>query len=511
MFRSVLTGCLCGVDAYIIHAEVDVSTGLPGFSMVGSLSNEVKEAKERVQVALKNTDFDLPPNKITINLSPADIRKDGTCFDLPIAIGLLGCFGLFEEDRLTGTVFLGELGLNGELKTVNGVLPIVKAAAKQGVRECIVPMGNLAEGSVIPGITVRGAVHIKQVLEFLQEDMECKDEMLPPGKCRLEEFLQRAERECQFDFAEVKGQRMAKRAAEIAAAGFHNLALSGPPGAGKSMIAKRIPGILPKLTAGEALDVSAIYSVAGLLSEDMPIITTRPFQSPHHTISGAALVGGGSKVHPGAISLAHKGVLFLDELTEFPRSILENLRQPMEDKKVNIVRVHGNYVFPSDFMLVCAMNPCKCGFYPDKNKCTCTESELHRYRGKLSGPLIDRIDMYVETQRLDLSSLSGMDNGESTAVIRERVARARELQEMRFRGENIQFNSQMEVQGIEKYCLLGSKEKKLMELAYNSLQLSARTYHRVLKVARTIADLEGEEKILERHISEALAYRFMKG
>ena len=341
--------------------------------------------------------------------------------------------------------------------------------------------------------------------------MDRKGEMLPPGNCRLEEFLQGAERECSFDFAEVKGQRMANRAAEIAAAGFHNLALSGPPGAGKSMIAKRIPGILPKLTAGEALDVSAIYSVAGLLSEDRPIITTRPFQSPHHTISGAALVGGGSKVRPGAISLAHKGVLFLDELTEFPRSILENLRQPMEDKKVNIVRVHGNYVFPSDFMLVCAMNPYKCGFYPDKNRCTCTESELHRYRGKLSGPLIDRIDMYVETQRVDLSSLSGKDNGESTAVIRERVARARELQEIRFRGENIQFNSQMEVQGIEKYCLLGSKEKKLMELAYNSLQLSARTYHRVLKVARTIADLEGEEKILEKHISEALAYRFMKG
>ncbi|MBQ7918644.1 MAG: YifB family Mg chelatase-like AAA ATPase [Lachnospiraceae bacterium] len=511
MFRSVLTGCLSGVDANIIHTEVDVSTGLPGFSMVGSLSNEVKEAKERVQVALKNTDFDLPPNKITINLSPADIRKDGTCFDLPIAVGLLGCFGLFEEDRLRGTVFLGELGLNGELKAVNGVLPIVKAAAKLGVEECIVPNGNLAEGSVIPGITVRGAEHIKQVLKFLQEDEERKDELLPPGKCRLEEYLQKAEQECFLDFAEVKGQKLAKRAAEIAAAGFHNLALSGPPGAGKSMIAKRIPGILPKLSVRESLDVSAIYSVAGLLSEDMPIVTTRPFQSPHHTISGAALVGGGGKVRPGAISLAHKGVLFLDELTEFPRSILENLRQPMEDKKVNIVRVHGSYVFPSDFMLVCAMNPSKCGFYPDMNKCTCTEAELHRYRGKLSGPLIDRIDMHVETQRVDLSSLSDAEVGESTAVIRERVSAARELQEKRFGGQHIQFNSQMEVQDIEKYCRLEGKEKKLMELAYNSLELSARTYHRVLKVARTIADLEGEERILERHISEALAYRFMRG
>ncbi len=511
MFRSVLTGCLCGVDANIIHAEIDVSTGLPGFSMVGSLSNEVKEAKERVQVALKNTDFDLPPNKITINLSPADIRKDGTGFDLPIAVGLLSCFGLMEEERLEGTLFLGELGLNGEIKPVNGVLPIVKAAARQGIKECIVPKENLGEGSVIPGIVVRGTEHIRQVLEFLQEDVARKDELLAPGKCLMEEYLKKAENECAYDFADVKGQKMAKRAAEIAAAGFHNLALSGPPGAGKSMIAKRIPGILPGLTAREALEVSAIYSVAGYLSEDMPLITTRPFQSPHHTISGAALVGGGSKVRPGAISLAHKGVLFLDELTEFPRSILENLRQPIEDKKVNIVRVHGNYVFPSDFMLVCAMNPCKCGFYPDKNKCTCTESELHRYRGKLSGPLIDRIDMYVETQRVDLSSLSGTDTGESTAVIRERVAGARTIQERRFQGGNIQFNSQMEVQDIEKYCLLEEKGKRLMELAYNSLQLSARTYHRVLKVARTIADLEGEERIMERHISEALAYRFMRG
>ncbi|MBQ8821152.1 MAG: YifB family Mg chelatase-like AAA ATPase [Lachnospiraceae bacterium] len=511
MFRSVLTGCLCGVDANIIHAEVDVSTGLPGFSMVGSLSNEVKEARERVQVALKNTDFDLPPNKITINLSPADIRKDGTCFDLPIAVGLLGCFGLFEEERIEGVLFLGELGLNGEIKPVNGVLPIVKAAAKQGIRECIVPKRNLAEGSVIPGIIVRGAEHIRQVLEFLQAEEEEKKGLLVTGECRLEDFLKQAENSCSLDFAEVKGQKMAKRAAEIAAAGFHNLALSGPPSAGKSMIAKRIPGILPKLTIQEALDVSAIYSVAGLLTEEMPIVTERPFQSPHHTISGAALVGGGSKVRPGAISLAHKGVLFLDELTEFPRSILENLRQPIEDKRVNIVRVHGSYVFPTDFMLVCAMNPCKCGFYPDKNKCTCTENELHRYRGKLSGPLIDRIDMYVETQRVDLRSLSKMEKGESTAVIRERVSKARGLQERRFRELPFQFNSQMEVQDIERFCHLEEKEKRLMELAYNSLELSARTYHRVLKVSRTIADLEGEERILERHISEALAYRFMKG
>lgn len=511
MFRSVLTGGLCGVDATIIHAEVDVSTGLPGFSMVGSLSNEVKEARERVQVALKNTDFDLPPNKITINLSPADIRKDGTCFDLPIAVGLLGCFGLYEEEKTEGLLFLGELGLNGELKPVNGVLPIVKAAATGGIRECIVPKKNLAEGSVIPGIKVRGAEHIRQVLEFLQAEVEEREEVLPLGQCHLEDYLKEAEHTGGPDFSEVKGQKMAKRAAEIAAAGFHNLALSGPPGAGKSMIAKRMPGILPSLTIPEALDVSAIYSVAGLLTEERPIVTERPFQSPHHTISGAALVGGGSKVRPGAISLAHKGVLFLDELTEFPRSILENLRQPMEDKRVNIVRVHGSYVFPSDFMLVAAMNPCKCGFYPDKNKCTCTESELHRYRGKLSGPLIDRIDMYVETQRVDLGSLSRQEQGESTAVIRKRVSQARLLQEDRFKGRFLKFNSQMEVGDIEKYCLLEKKERQLMELAYNSLGLSARTYHRILKVARTIADLEGEERILERHISEALAYRFMKG
>lgn len=507
MFCSVMTGCLCGVDANIICAEADISTGLPTFSMVGSLSNEVREAKERVQVALKNAGLAMPPNKITINLSPADIRKEGTGFDLPIAVGLLGCLGLFERERLEGRLFLGELGLNGELKPISGVLPIVNAAAKHGVRECIVPLGNLTEGSMIPKICVKGVSHIRQVLEFLQAKEETAERLLPTGSCHLEELLQTGRQEVCPDFSDVKGQRMAKRAAEIAAAGFHNLALSGPPGAGKSMIAKRIPGILPPLTVQEALDVSAVYSAAGLLTEELPLITRRPFQSPHHTISGAALVGGGGKVRPGAISLAHKGVLFLDELTEFPRSILETLRQPIEDRQVNIVRVHGSYVFPADFMLVCAFNACKCGFYPDKNRCTCTQSELHKYQNKLSGPLIDRIDLFVETQRVELSSLAQRGREETTQDIRERVEMARERQRGRFLGQSIRFNSQMELADIEKYCVLGKGEKQLMELAYTSLGLSARTYHRVLKVARTIADLEGEENISEEHISEALAYR----
>lgn len=508
MYSSILTGGLNGMEAYLLHAEVDISHGLPGVSMVGSLSNEVREAKERIQVALKNTGYDMPPNKITINLSPAHIRKEGSGYDLPIAVGMLQCLGYFDEKAVESIMFVGELGLNGEIKPIHGILPIVKVAAEAGISCCIVPKANAMEGSVIPDIAVKGVENIVQLVQFLQvEAQKQRDIILPTYSCTLGQIRKKQKEKKHEDFSEVRGQEMAKRAAEIAAAGFHNLLMSGPPGGGKSMIAKRIPGILPELSDKECLEVSSIYSVAGLLDADTPLVTERPFQSPHHTISNAALVGGGVRIHPGAISLSHRGVLFLDELTEFPRNILECLRQPLEDHKVSIARVQGNFQYPSNFMLVCAMNPCKCGYYPDKNRCTCTQKDMIQYWNRLSGPLLDRIDMYVETSRVDLMKLQGGGKEECTETIRKRVESARKIQEKRFRKKDYTFNSEMKAADMDEFCALGREEKKLMEMAYTKLKLSARTYHRVLKVARTIADLAGCESISYKHISEALAYR----
>ncbi len=512
MYSSILTGSLYGIEANLIYVEVDISTGLPGFSMVGSLSSEVREARERVQVALKNADFDIPPKKITINLAPANLKKDGTGFDMPIAIGILQTLGYFEEKATENILFVGELGLDGEIKPVSGILPIVKEAARRGVGTCVVPWDNRVEGSVIPDIRVRGARNICQLTAFLQEtDPGRQEELLPAQPCGTRQILEREQYRTDCDFSEIKGQEVARRAAEIAAAGFHNLLMSGPPGGGKSMIARAMAGILPPMTWQESIEVTAIHSVAGVLDRENPLILRRPFQSPHHTISGAALIGGGVHTHPGAISLAHRGVLFLDELTEFPRNILECLRQPLEDRQVNIARVQGNYIYPADFMLVCAMNPCRCGFFPDKNRCRCTEAELAKYWNRLSGPLLDRMDMYVETSRIELEKLQSLSPGESSAQIRRRVVEARAVQEERFKGKKYSFNGDMEAGELERFCELGREEKRLMELAYRRLDLSARTYHRILKVARTIADLGHSEHIREEHLSEALAYRLTEG
>jgi len=508
MFSSILTGCISGVDAAIIHAEVDVSTGLPGFSLVGSLSSEVREARERVQVSLKNVGYHIPPNKITINLSPADLRKEGTGYDVPIAVGLLQSLGYFEEKSTDNMLFIGELGLNGEIKSVKGILPIVRAAAAAHISCCFVPFENCMEGSMISGIQVRGMKTISQLVIYLmEEDQNVKDQILPICSTEFSCLQRQGQTGEKLDFSQVRGQQMAKRAAEIAAAGFHNLLMSGPPGGGKSMIAKRIPGILPEMTEQECLEVSEIYSVAGFLNEERPLILKRPFMSPHHTATYSAMVGGGSKVRPGAVSLAHRGVLFLDELPEFPRPVLECLRQPLEDRRIEIARNNGTYRFPADFMLVCAMNPCKCGFYPDKNKCTCTTAELQHYQNKISGPLLDRIDLYVETSRIDYDSLKSQVQEESTEDIRKRILLARRRQEQRFSKCTYHFNGEMGVEDIEKYCVLGKEQQTLMEMAYKKLGLSARMYHRILKVARTIADLDGEDEIQTAHLSEALSYR----
>lgn len=512
MYSSILTGSLFGIEANLIYVEVDISTGLPGFSMVGSLSSEVREARERVQVALKNADFDIPPKKITINLAPANLKKDGTGFDVPIAIGILQTLGYFRREATENILFAGELGLDGEIRPISGVLPIVREAALRGIGTCIIPWDNRVEGSVIPGIRVRGVRNIHQLTAFLQEsDVIRQEELLPTQPCTTQEILEKEQYSIGSDFSEIKGQEIARRAAEIAAAGFHNLLMSGPPGGGKSMIARAMAGILPPMTWQESIEVTAIYSVAGMLDQENPLILRRPFQSPHHTISGVALIGGGIHTHPGAISLAHRGVLFLDELTEFPRNILECLRQPLEDRQVNIARAQGNYIYPADFMLVCAMNPCRCGFFPDKNKCRCSEGELAKYWGRLSGPLLDRMDMYVETSRIELQKLQSLRQGESSAQIRQRVVEARAVQEERFCGKKYSFNGDMEAGELERYCELGREEKQLMGLAYRQLDLSARTYHRILKVARTIADLGHSERIREEHLTEALAYRLTEG
>lgn len=508
MFSCINAGTVFGVEAGRVFVEVDVSNGLPGFIMVGSLAGEVREAKERVSVALKNAEYELPPKKITVNLSPANLRKEGTGFDLPIAVGILQNLGYFLPESTENTLFVGELGLNGEIKKVNGVLPIVEMARKQGFHRCIVPWENMREASVIPEIEIRACKSLSDLVCFLQTDVETEQNaMLPVVQNVTMQMMEQKKYKDIPDFSEIKGQQFAKRGAEIAAAGFHNLLLSGPPGGGKSMLAKAIAGILPDMTWQECIEVSRIYSVAGKLNQENPLITTRPYQSPHHSVPVTALIGGGRYAKPGAISLSHRGVLFLDELPEFSRELLECLRQPLEDRKVEINRLQQTCTYPANFMLVSAMNPCKCGFFPDRNRCRCTQSELNKYRGRLSGPFLDRIDVYVETDRIEATDLLHMEKGESSMVVRSRIFEARKLQEKRFQGRNICFNADMSGKDIEEFCPLGEKERLLLEQAYRNLGLSARSYHRVLKVARTIADLDCTERITEKHLLEALLYR----
>ena len=507
MFSTILSGTISGIQSHLVHVEVDLSSGLPCFVMVGRLGSEVREAGERVRIALKNVGITIPPMHIAVNFSPADIRKEGTGFDLPVAAGVLQAMGRLPAGCMDEMLLLGELGLNGEIKPVKGVLPIAMEAIKTGVTKCAVPVENVKEAAVVKGMQAVGISDLRQLIEYFSLRPDEREKSLPWAEVCGEELLEN-EPKCELpDFSEIVGQESVKRAAVIAACGFHHLLIAGPPGAGKTMIAKRMPGILPPMTLEESLEVSSLYSIAGLLPDEKPLITKRPFLAPHHTISPQALSGGGRLPKPGVISLAHRGVLFLDELPEFKRQTLDLLRQPLEDKKIQIARSTGSFDYPADVMLIGAMNPCPCGYYPDRNKCACTPFEIHNYLSHISGPILDRIDICIRAPKVEISQLQKRSKGESSEELRERVMQGRERQKMRYKGTKLQFNADLSVGDVDKYCIMGKEEKELLEKLAKTMDLSARAYHKMLKVARTIADLENSETIKSRHLTEAVCYR----
>ncbi|MGE4214957.1 MAG: YifB family Mg chelatase-like AAA ATPase [Anaerotignaceae bacterium] len=500
---SKITSCgIIGVDGFLVGVEVDVSNGLPAIDLVGLPDSAVKESRERVRTAIKNSGFQFPVKRITVNLAPADMKKEGPCFDLPIAVGILVCSGIISPESVADTMITGELSLDGSVNGVNGVLPMVYSAFKSGIQRFIVPKDNADEASLVQGAEIFPVENLKQLCDHLNGQNK-----LEPYSVDIEQMFCRDGDKEILDFADVKGQESVKRAMEIAAAGYHNILMVGPPGSGKTMLAKRMPSILPDLTFDECVEITKIYSVSGLLTNKSALINKRPFRSPHHTISASALTGGGRIPKPGEISLANKGVLFLDELPEFARNALEIMRQPLEDGDVTISRVNGTVTYPADFMLLAAMNPCPCGYLGDGDKCHCTQNEIIKYTSKISGPLLDRIDIQVEASAIKYEDLNSSERQESSTDIKNRVVRAHRLQLERYKDDNIQFNSQLTAPLIEKYCALGQKEQSLLKAAFDRLNLSARGYHKILKMARTVADLDQSENITARHLAEVIQYR----
>jgi len=504
MISKITTATIYGIDGIKIDVEVDISMGLPAFNIVGLPETSVKESKERVRSAIRNAGFEFPNDRITINLAPADVRKEGSSFDLPIAIGILTSLNILKKEATKNHLIAGELSLDGRIKSVRGILPTAILAGKEGVRNIIVPYENGREASVVQGVRVFGAKHLLEIVHFLK------------GDGSLEEFggtdtdHEHSRNDRGLNFSDIKGQAQAKRALEIAASGSHNLLMIGSPGSGKTMLARRIPTIMPPLSYDEAIETTKIHSIAGLLNASKFLVLDRPFRTPHHTISDAGLVGGGHVPKPGEVSLAHNGVLFLDEFPEFKRNVLEALRQPLEDGDVTVSRVTHAITFPARFMLIAAMNPCPCGYWGDtRRSCTCTGSQIHRYRSRISGPLLDRIDIHVEVPPVTIRELSMDKDEEPSDKIRERVVKARKAQEERFREKKIYANGQMGARMIKKYCPLTENGKNLLEKAVEKFGLSPRAYHRIIRVARTIADMENGEQIVESHVAEAIQYRVL--
>ena len=501
MLAKILSYALDGLTGYAVDVEIDINSGLPGYDMVGLASTATKESKERVRSAIKNSGFQYPAKRIIVNLAPADTKKEGPTFDLPVALGIMAATGQIESKAYKQYVIIGELSLDGELRHVNGIMPLLISAMQSGHRKFIIPAANAREASFIEGIDVYALNNLREVVEMLSGVVfEKVQTSTYESACVSHGYG--------VDFSDVKGQSVAKRALEIAVAGGHNALMIGPPGAGKTMLAKCVPTIMPEMTFEEAVEVTKIHSVAGILDSDVGIVTTRPFRTPHHTTTVPALIGGGAKARPGEVSLANHGVLFLDEMPEYSRHALETLRQPLEDRKVTVARVQQTTEYPANFMLIASMNPCPCGNYGSKNQiCRCTPSQIHNYVSKLSGPLMDRIDLQIEVDNISYEELRFQKSGETSAQIKERINRVRAIQRKRFEKDGILTNAEMGAKELNKYCVIDKDCERLLQKAFEKLNLSARGTTRILKVARTIADIEGSENILPAHIGEAIQYR----